>query len=55
MKPDTSLSPKKGAQPREKANWKRNACEKGKQAQTTSTRAQIKLLGTKRPNRLDFS
>ena len=30
MKPDTLVSPKKGTQPIEKANWKRNACEKGK-------------------------
>ena len=55
MKPDTLVSPKKGAQPKEKANWKRNAREKGKQAQTTPTRAQVKLSGTKRPSRLDFS
>ena len=52
---DISVSPKKGTQPREKANWKRNAREKGKQAQTTPTRAQVKLLGTKCPSRLDFS
>jgi len=55
MKPDTLVSPKKGTQPREKANWKRNALEKGKQAQTTPTRAQVKLSGTKRPSWLDFS
>nr|POF20879.1 hypothetical protein CFP56_42746 [Quercus suber] len=55
MKPVTLVSPKNGAQPREKANWKRNAHEKGKQTQTTPTRAHVKLSGSKRPNWLDFS
>ena len=54
MKPDTLVRPKKGTQPREKVNWKRYAHEKGKQDQTTPTRAQVKLSGTKRPSRLDF-
>ena len=54
MKPDTLVSPKKETQPREKANWKRNAREKGKQAQTPPTRAQVKLSSIKRPSRLDF-
>ena len=54
MKPGTLVSPKKGTQPREKANWKRNAREKGRQAQTTPTKAQVKLSGTKWPSRLDF-
>ena len=55
MKHDTLVSPKKGTQPREKANWKRNAREKGKQAQTPPTKAQVKLSGIKRPSQLDFS
>ena len=54
MKHDTLVSAKKGTQPKEKVNWKRNAHEKGKQDQTTPTRAQVKLSGTKRPSRLDF-
>ena len=47
MKPVTLVRPLNGTQPREKANWKINAHEKGKQAQTTPTRAQVKLSGTK--------
>ena len=55
MKPVTLVSPKKETQPKVKVNLKRNAREKGKQAQITPTKTQVKLSGFKHPSRLDFS
>nr|POE86282.1 hypothetical protein CFP56_07087 [Quercus suber] len=54
-KADILLSPTKRTQPKEKNNWKRIACGKGKQAQPTPTRAQVNILGIKSPIWLDFS
>lgn len=50
IKLDTSISPKKEHNPEKRVIGKEMFVKKGKQAQTTPTRAQVKLLGSKWPS-----